>query len=246
MQTTEQPAASLVTCRSFGAMPHTGERCPHWQKEGNRCKLPQAESCVLQFFTYTPEDIKKMEHVQISPEVASAHQQFRSLDPYMIFESRIGEVVKMALEIIDYVNPAFAAASDDRKVWLNQYIQDPNRLEHDALKLTSLHASVIAIAAKTDGEAANASHEKRFMYARKFKKVKENIESNVRMKISEEGVKQLIYADEEYNKLCKMELDLENWAKMLYGMAKTIIEHVNMIKRRVDGLREEYQRAGRT
>ncbi len=237
---------SMTTCKSMGLMPHVNMDCPHWMKTGNRCILPQTQSCELQRFTYTHDEIKRLEHVSISPEISAVHQQFKFLDPYAVFDSRIGEAVKMALEIIDYVNPAFAVASDDRRVWLDSYIQNPDRLEQDALKLTSLHASVIAIAAKTDGEAANASHERRFMYARKFKKVKDTITSTLRVKISEEGVKQLIYADEEYDKLCKMELDLENWAKMLYGMAKTIIEHVNMIKRRVDGLREEYQRAGRS
>lgn len=236
-----------VVCKSGGFLPH-GEPCPHYRKEDNSCQLPEADSCVFQHVTFMDDEVTQSEKVEVPSELVVQYQALRNTqNPYSLFTEQSFECVKLALQIIDRVNPLhFNDQNPGREAQAQAYMQDPNQLEQDALALTSLHATISALATKIEGDSKKAVQHKRVMYAKKYQKIRENVKNMIRARITDKGIDSLITMDEDYQQACTITNDEESWARILHSMASTVIEHVNMLKRRVDSLRHEYTRSGRT
>jgi len=227
-------AKDLITCKTVGAWPTTGRACQHHVKANNSCKLPEGETCSSQQVAYSGDEIESREFVEVPQEVKEKHQRLSQVQtPYELLEAdQISNVVREALSLIDTIRQA-----DDA------YLDSPEQLERDALKLTSLHATITTLATQMDREAANASLQAKSMAAEKAKLIKSNEASGLRIKVTDKTTDRLVDADSSIKEIRQIQLDHEARAKTLHYMARAVIEHVNMIKRRVDGLREETKRA---
>ena len=235
---------TTAICTSSGLLPEIHTACEHYDSAYRTCGLPLESVCSARRIRFTKEEINDFERVELTPSLRQLQETVgQTKNPYSLFTAASYEAVREALELIDRVAALYTGDKQARSLAIS-YLDDHTLMEYDAIKLTSLFATINVLVASAEADAKQAEYERKMMQVRKGSKVREAFENNIRVgKITEKGIEALVDEDSEIQEARRVWLKADRAARILRAMVEAIPEHVNMLKRRIDGLRQELRYA---
>ena len=230
-------------CKTVGCLPGKMTTCPYLERQGAfmGCTLPEGETCISQNKVFTDEEVTELESIEIPQELLDIHDTInKEANPQIIFSAKAYDAVKKALAIMDKASP-----QHNSQAVIDGYLQDSTMILSDAMQLTALRGSIAALAAKISVDSRRARMSRRSMKARLYVNVRKSFEDNVRGGTpTEKYVDSIVNIDPAIEEASDLHLEAVEAALVLQALVESITEHVNMIKKRVDNLKEEWRGEG--
>lgn len=235
-----------VGCRGRGLKPD-GSPCDAFNGASTTCRLATGQ-CELQQELVSEEQVSRAELIRPSSVLARIRMDLQAgmLKPLASHLDRY-DAIKASLSIMDKMSPVGKAGESELRSQQG-YWEDPKQLEYDMGMLVSLHAQVSLLAARAEASSARAREALKLTKSQKYNKIRKSFAAGVRVadkRVTDEEVKNLVRADIQYQEAEHIMLDAYEAFMLISSTRDSIIEYINVLKKRLESATREYRIAGR-
>ena len=228
-----------MICTRSGIKPDGKSACDAFDKEKWICIHTGA--CELQEEQIDDATISTLEHVDVSSEVSDILDRLkRRPDLFEILGQDIYLPVKEALKIIDKTSHL---TSVDK---VTSYWENSTAMEFDMGKLSSISVHIDVLASKMEGDAISMNKSLNSTKSSKFVAIKRSYNAGLRAtndRITDKSIEHMVEIDDQIKELTELALKTGEIARVFRNFYKAIIEHIQVMKKRIDSAREEKRNA---
>jgi len=237
----------VLKCRTHGQL-RNGADCDAFTKDDMSCSADQGQ-CENQSIMYTDEEIRLQEKVPLPPileEIRRAQQERNQL--FNKLTKNMSEEILQAYAIMDQVNPLiYEGDKQTQYKMVEAYWDNPAGIDRDMGILSALYARISATSAWAYSASLKSDHARSVIHSQKYTAIRKSYDLRLRSgKPTDTSIEHSCRLDPDYRSAYETQLDAEEQSRMVYGIMNAIDKHIQVLKKRIESLREERRNAGQT
>lgn len=248
---------SRLICKHGGVL--NDQPCDAFDKEAWACTAEEGK-CELQVRHLSKEEEASFTHIPVPEQTIRIANELKvRIELFKMLSDDVYKPIKEALSLVEKMSPLGKLQTWDvskgeqiqSRGDMNRYWENAKLIEFDMGQLSALLSHIATLAARMRSDYNKTRHARRLLKAEKYGSIKEMFTAGVRARRpgekppSEPELKNLVTVDRQVQDAYKVELDAQEAMFIFESFAKSVDDHINVIKKRIESSRTEYKNAGR-
>jgi hypothetical protein len=246
-----------LICKQSGVL--NDQPCDAFDKTSWACTA-EVGKCELQVPHLTKEEEASHIRVPVSGHAERIANELQvRIELFKMLSDDVYQPIKEALSLIEKMSPL-----GKEQIWnvnkgekvqslgdMHKYWENIRLLDFDMGQLSALLSHISVLAARMESDYKRAERARELAKAQKYSAIKEMFASGIRARRpgeklpTEAELKNLVVADQQIQDAYNLELRAQEAMLVFRAFAKSVDDHINVIKKRIESSRTEFRNAGR-